>query len=311
MEAERTIRSLLSQSVPPDEIIVIDDASTDDSLSRLRRLAEAHASVRVIPNNEHRQVPYCVTQGVKIARGEFILLCSANDRHSTDAIERYLGVLRRFPHARMVISRNGDWNSDDDTLVDYGRSSERGLWYLEPSEFVAEITPERLHRLLSIAPAPLMASTALVRRTALLEVGVYRSELQWHSDWFALHAIAFRYGFCVLDAGLCWNRTGASSYSSRGMRDWGEQGKVVQNLINLLHDPEFKDLRTAIERSPAAAATFMRQLLPLLAMRPRYYRMFVKVLKWWLLEFMKGNRPAALMRLSEQLGRGKKLRPVL
>ena len=309
-ETEETIRRFLAQTRPPDEIVVVDDASQDDSVDRLQRLVQAHPVVKVMSNADHRQVPSCVNQGVAAARGEFILMAAANDRRSVDMIERLVDAAMRFPAARLIVSVNGEWDAEARLLRSFDRASERGFWFLDGPEQVSEISAERFHRILRAGPVPLGIGTALIRRDALMEVGTYLPDLRWHSDWFAIHAIAFRYGFCALDANLCWNRGSDGSYSSRGMQDRVRQSEVVLNIVKRLHSPQFAYLRRSLERSPAAMATFMRTLLPALAVRPRYGAMFLKVLTWWLGEVAGGRRPDALRRLCARLGLGRGLGPV-
>ena len=48
----RAIESVLSQSSPVDEIIVVDDASDDRTAQVVRDFANAHPQIRLIVNNQ-------------------------------------------------------------------------------------------------------------------------------------------------------------------------------------------------------------------------------------------------------------------
>lgn len=76
------IHSALSQSTPPLEIIVIDDASTDDTASIVDDIARVHKSVRMI------QMP--INQGAAAARNVGLDNCSSEWIALLDSDDRYL-----------------------------------------------------------------------------------------------------------------------------------------------------------------------------------------------------------------------------
>ncbi len=70
---ERTLRSISAQEELDDyEIIVVDDASTDDTVAIAERYAEADPAVRVIRFDANRGRGTARRAGVEAARGEFI-----------------------------------------------------------------------------------------------------------------------------------------------------------------------------------------------------------------------------------------------
>src|SRR5262245_42051285 len=73
------LRALLSQSRAPAEIIFIDDASTDDSLSVIREIAATNPCIRVIENATNLGVVRSQQRGLEIATGDFIYLAAADD----------------------------------------------------------------------------------------------------------------------------------------------------------------------------------------------------------------------------------------
>jgi glycosyltransferase involved in cell wall biosynthesis len=79
-----TLQSLVDQTCHPDEIIVVDDGSTDDSAA----IAEGwSSSVRVIRQaNQGESVARNV--GLKAARGRYVLFLDADDLLAPESIER-------------------------------------------------------------------------------------------------------------------------------------------------------------------------------------------------------------------------------
>lgn len=79
---EECIESVIDQSVPPHEIIVVNDGSTDDTLKKLERFP----SVKVI-NQTNRGLSSARNTGIMNATGEWILPLDSDDKLKYDAIE--------------------------------------------------------------------------------------------------------------------------------------------------------------------------------------------------------------------------------
>ena len=105
------IRSVVAQSRPPLELIVVDDASTDDSA----QLAE-NAGARVIrlPSNAGNATARNVGTGA--TTGEAIAWLDSDDFWDANHLSVVAGLLDRYPEAaaaasatRFVGSRSGVW----------------------------------------------------------------------------------------------------------------------------------------------------------------------------------------------------------
>ena len=71
--------SILSQSFDDYEVIVIDDASTDDSADVLE-LYERHSHVRIIRHELNRGFTASLVEGTEeLSRGDFLTVISADD----------------------------------------------------------------------------------------------------------------------------------------------------------------------------------------------------------------------------------------
>ena len=73
------IATLRAQTLWEIELIFVDDASTDGSLSLLRRAQAQDVRVRVIAFPENRGVSCARNAGLDAATGEFVGFCDADE----------------------------------------------------------------------------------------------------------------------------------------------------------------------------------------------------------------------------------------
>ena len=93
------LKALLSQSVPADEIIVIDDGSTDNSVEIIEQLARQHSIIKFYRNDQNRGVIYTFNRGVDLATSQFIAGCGADDEVMPGYFEKSLRLLAEHPEA--------------------------------------------------------------------------------------------------------------------------------------------------------------------------------------------------------------------
>lgn len=93
---ERCLHSILRQSKPVDEIIVVDDASTDDTGQVVANLN--HERVEFVRHDENRGAAAARNTGIERASGEFILFLDSDDVLHPTAVEKLHEVLtQRYP----------------------------------------------------------------------------------------------------------------------------------------------------------------------------------------------------------------------
>src|SRR5438874_4257509 len=76
---ERAVMTVVNQTRPPLEIIVVDDASTDGTRDVVRRLAKADPRVKLLENPTNRGPSGSRNRGFKAALGEWVAIQDADD----------------------------------------------------------------------------------------------------------------------------------------------------------------------------------------------------------------------------------------
>lgn len=96
-----TLRSVLEQSYPDFELLVVDDGSTDDTGEIVQELARTDSRIRY-----HRQVNggggAARLEGLRLARGQWIAYLDHDDRWVPEKLELQARYLEEHPEAGMV-----------------------------------------------------------------------------------------------------------------------------------------------------------------------------------------------------------------
>lgn len=87
----RTIASLQAQTMKDWEAVIADDGSTDDTLERVRQMAESDQRIKVLPPDEHLGTPYLVRRrAAEAASAPRLCAIDADDIIDPDFVERLL-----------------------------------------------------------------------------------------------------------------------------------------------------------------------------------------------------------------------------
>ena len=86
--------ALASQTYPGwYEVVVVDNDSTDETASRARAWTGKVPELRVVSAPGHHSVSHARNVGVRAARGDFLLICDADDEVDPDWVERMVAAL--------------------------------------------------------------------------------------------------------------------------------------------------------------------------------------------------------------------------
>ncbi len=99
--AAEAIESALLQTSPADEILFIDDASTDNSVEVARRY---EPSIRVEVNPENLGIVRNFQKAVEMTSGDYICFLGADNRFRSDYIEKARAVLDQDPETAIAYS---------------------------------------------------------------------------------------------------------------------------------------------------------------------------------------------------------------
>lgn len=196
-----TVRSALAQTLPPLEIVVVDDGSTDGGAEIVRGIASPLIRVFSQPNGG-----VCAARNRAIAEssGEYIALLDADDRWEPGYLEEIARMIADYPGC-------GIYSTAFNILSHDGRfpaptPSERGV--------VGNFFRDSAHRYISIP------SASVVPRAVFEEVGGFPEGMKIGEDLYVWIKIARRYPVC---------------FSPRRLVDYS---KVASNRSATIYTPE-------------------------------------------------------------------------
>lgn len=163
------VRSVLEQTFPNLELLVVDDGSVDATARILAQFAEDDERVRILRNARNLGRSASAALGVEHASGEFLARLDADDVSEPRRIERQVAFLEEHHDIDVV----GSWATEIDE-----RDVAVGMRRV-PTE------PREIREL--IWANPIIHSSSMVRHEALLRIGSYDRSLPNLEDyelWF-------------------------------------------------------------------------------------------------------------------------------
>lgn len=195
----RAIRSLLDQEVRADEIIVIDDCSTDNSREVIERLAGSDPSIRVIHNVTNLGTLRSLQRGLEEAAGRYVYFAAADDYVLPGFFRTALEMLRGHPQTGLFCADAVLYDGNDGRFLGF-RPIVRPLRKAGVLS-AAEVT-ERLRR----ADNFILTGSSLFRRDHVLEWDGFDLGEGSFADGLLARRVALTHGLCYAPViGAAWN----------------------------------------------------------------------------------------------------------
>jgi glycosyltransferase involved in cell wall biosynthesis len=224
---ELAIRSVLSQTLQPDELIVVDDGSTDEGPSTVERLANENPLIRLLhkPNSGQSSAR---NFGVRHSKSNLIALLDQDDVWYPHHLERLSGPFRKRPGIRL----GWVWSDLDEVDQTGGLVSRRLLRRLgrnQPKTTLEQCLKENMF---------ILPSASLIDREAFEKVMGFDEKLSgYEDDDFFLRLFWAGYENIFLDEPLSQWRIHRSS-SSHTARMGISGIAYSQKLLDNFHDVE-------------------------------------------------------------------------
>lgn len=149
----QAIQSVLEQSYAHFELIIVDDASPDNTSEIVRKFTDPR--VRLIVHRENRGLPAARNTGIRNSKGEIIAFLDADDMFHPAKLRCHVDFLEKHPEIAVSYNPRFELNHSADTI--------RELWR----------PPLRVSLVDLVLGFPFSPSDMVVRKEHLVQVGLF------------------------------------------------------------------------------------------------------------------------------------------
>jgi glycosyltransferase involved in cell wall biosynthesis len=110
---EQSIQSCLRQTYRQWQLVIVDDASTDNTPDIIARYVSSDARIWSVRHGTNRKLPAALNTGFARARGEYFTWTSDDNYYRPDALMTMLAALEEHPEVDVVYSDFSYVDSDD------------------------------------------------------------------------------------------------------------------------------------------------------------------------------------------------------
>lgn len=193
------LNALLAQTRPADELIVIDDASTDNSVKIIEDYLARYPSIRFVRNADNLGIATNMNRGLDMATGDVVYFAAADDITYPSLFETGMALLESHPAAALFSARC--------EIIDRRGEVTESLPTPTPLSAPGFIGPEHAIKELLRDDGWFVGGTTLYQRAQLIAAGGFSPELGAFCDGYASRLLALKHGACYAPAVLCgWRR---------------------------------------------------------------------------------------------------------
>ncbi len=208
----QTITSVLNQTYEHFELIIIDNASTDNTVDRIRTIQDER--INLIINEKNEGQTYSLNRGLREAKGVYIARIDADDLMTPDRIEKQVDFLESNPDYGLV----GSWVRFID-LKD------------RLSIIVRMPITDKGMRLMQTISCGIYHPTAMLRKRVLDEYNLhYDLHVLFSQDYDLWRAIMNHSKACNIGEILVYYRKGDND-GTKHAKEMGEEIKKIRKQV--------------------------------------------------------------------------------
>lgn len=235
----RALEALLAQTSSPDEIIVIDDASTDGSPALIEAMARQHPTIRPFFETSNKGTVALMNRGLELARGKYIAFAASDDYTEPNFLGLAIETLEASPEAAFFSA---------ETRLATPEGKFLGVRPIaQPSGRTRYFAPADVSKLLQSLDQFVSTSSVVFCKERLVAAGGFDPELRSMADTHTARHLALAHGFCFAPIVVGTLTIRESSYSRSAVHDPRTTLELIARgraaiVADPIHPPGYSDL---------------------------------------------------------------------
>lgn len=268
------LESILSQSYKPDEILIIDDGSTDNSVEVIRELQKKAPQIVLVRNEKNSGIHFTFNKALRLVKNTLIAPFAADDFILPGFFEKAMALFDQNDQLAIVFADNMNFYDKKPYQFISNKvhiCSEPRIF--QPNEFIEILRKTNFY----------IASCACIyNKDIVLRYGGYNPELLSLTDYYMNAQISFRHPIGYIPEAMAAYRLVANSYGASIRFAWKKRLKLLDNIMVSITKKEDKPFKRDFFRSGLLSFNGYFMLL-YLSLHPRYWLhfpfIFYKVMK--------------------------------
>lgn len=217
-----TIASIRAQTIPVDEIIIVDDGSIDNTAQTVTALGRD-----IIYSRQDNAGPSAArNRGIEIATGNLIAFLDADDKWVPSKTGDQLRVLNKYPNLGLICGDMAETDANGNVTIQSILAKHHMLSMFEKLE--SKPIPNGLTAVVNKNFIP--TGTVLARKEALTRAGLFRRDIRYGEDLDLWAKIAKNWPLSCIPKVMMYRRKHGQNLTSHGEALLRDLVKVSESI---------------------------------------------------------------------------------
>lgn len=268
-----TLDCICNQAIPFDEILVIDDCSSDNSIDIINEFSLKHKNFSFIKNKENLGVIKNLNNATNLINSDYIYYVSSDDYYSKNITTIFKNSITKYPNIAMI---SGNVNRKE---INSDKISKLRLPF---SSKISVVCPNLYRKTAKKMAVTFFGGGNIIRKDLILGQGLFEDKLKWYADWYLYQMIGFNEKVSITRNIFMTHVICKNSYSSNSF-NWNEQKEILFNFFKLIKKaglPTFDNFKDG-----AILPFYDIRILLIIIKEDKYREFFTPLLLWRLITY--------------------------